>query len=62
MRLGAEEKKLSRLTDLGIGVVLLFTAQVNIFNTLTADYVYIRSLGYFYPFLFNRLYLEKEKR
>ena len=31
-------------------------------NTLTADYVYIRRLGYFYPFLLNRLYLEKEKR
>ena len=29
---------------------------------MTADYVYIRSLGYFYPFLFIRLYLEKEKR
>ena len=30
-------------------------------NTLTADYVYTRRLRYFYPFLFNLLYLEKEK-
>ena len=44
------------------GNLMILKISPTIVNTLTADYVYIRSLGYSYPFLFNRLYLEKEKR